>query len=306
MQVRVEVLEEKPGRLLMAMTTLILGAFLLAALCVPMVFNGVMYLGRTIEGWDVLRQISFEEIYPRLVMIFIAIGFIPALRWGGVARLADVGLKAGGRPVRAMIKGWLLGTGSVLILLLIGLAGGAYSLSASISSKLGVLFAAFFGGWLVGWIEEVLFRGSLLEAVRRVRGPLFAAISTSLLFAIIHYISPLQPDGVVYGHALSGFALLPHLIPHKAVASYFPFSVTVFLMSMVLCLIYLRQQHLYFIVGLHAGWVFMLQGGRKLLDRNVDVGPWLFGDGDNVARSWAAVVMLLVLGAFFLRKERAA
>jgi hypothetical protein len=204
-----------------------------------------------------------------------------------------------------MVNGWLLGVGSILMVLLPGLAVGAYTLNESMGSNLGRLVGAFIGGWIVGLIEEVLFRGALFEAARRVRGPLGAAIGVSLLFAVVHFISPAHPDGVVYGHATSGFSLLPHLIHYTSSTTYyFPFGLTLFLMSMVLCLIYSRQKHLYFIIGLHAGWVFMLQGGRALVDRNAEVWPLFFGFGENMARSWSAVLMLLVVGVFFLRKEQ--
>jgi len=53
-------------------------------------------------------------------------------------------------------------------------------------------------------------------------------------------------------------------------------------------------------MGLHAGWVWVMRSAARLLERHEACLPWLFGETDQVARTWAGVLLAGVVLAIVL------
>lgn len=284
-------------RVLNAVLLLIVAAVLLACGTAPWIFNALIYLGRSVEAWEALRDLEFEEVIARLVLIYLVLGFVPAIRWGGARTLSAVGLARGTDWKGEVWREWLLGVGSIVGLYMIALLLGACVWEPDGWGRVaGRLPGYLVGGLIIGLVEEVFFRGMLFGYLRKVIHWLPAALVVSLFFAFVHFLRPESPSGIVCGEWHTGFSLLPHTFYITArLDHYIPFALTLFMMSMVLCFSYQREGRLYRIIGLHAGWVLALQLGRMLFARNLEVWGFLFGAADNLARSWAALVMLLIL-----------
>ncbi len=283
-----------PERMLRAVLLLIATAFLLACGTAPFIFNGLIAVGRAVPMLEGLRDLYFEEVISRLALIYLLLGFYPAVRLAGARSMAEFGLVGGVRWTREIVRGWLAGVLSVGLLFVIAWLSGAYVWAPDTWGRVaGRVVGYLVGGLLIGLIEETFFRGALFGLLRRIVAWLPAALAVSVFFSLVHFLRPEHPTGIVHGHWYSGFRLIPHLVrvTHD-VEFYFPFALTLLLMGLVLCALYRRQGHLYFIIGLHAGWVLMLQGGRRFFDRDPDVLGWLFGTSDNMGRSWAATALL--------------
>ena len=83
--------------------------------------------------------------------------------------------------------------------------------------------------------------------------------------------------------------------------------VALFLVGVLLGLVRERSGHIGWCIGLHAGWVFVIQVTRQLTDGN-EASPYayLVGDYDGII-GWAAAgwIGLLALGLRFLPQARA-
>jgi uncharacterized protein len=278
-----------------AYIALILCAVLLACLTAPPLFNLLLRVARTVPLLDSLRDATFEQVISRITLIYLILGGVVLHRWLRPVRWRTIGLPPLPSRWRIMRSGWFLAAATILPLLLLAWASGSYvwhpGSMARVVSRIVAYFAA---GLLISCIEEVLFRGALFGSLRRRLHWLPAAILISLFFSLVHFFRPEFPAGIAHAHWDSGFRLLPHIFYRTTeTAHYIPFSINLFLMSLGLCVLCYRMGHIYFIIGLHAGWVFCLQLGRVLF-RNVHPDHPLFGVSANISRSWSATLMLVL------------
>ncbi|MBN1269459.1 MAG: CPBP family intramembrane metalloprotease [Kiritimatiellae bacterium] len=280
------------------------------ALVAPHVFNLLMWLGRQGARFETLRNIEFEEVSSRCVLIAILLGLIPALRMGGLDHIGKLGLGRDPHWLRRLAGGWLLGTGSMSLLVLGGVVCGAYRLADGLGADvLGRVLMYVGAALVVGFLEEPIFRGALFGLLRRGFGLLAAAMLASLLFAIVHFAAPDPPVGVVHGRWYSGLYLLGYMFSAVDVRWGFGFMfLTLFAIGMILCLLYEHRGTLYYVIGLHAGWVWIMRLASDLFARDPARWTILFGPSTTVPKSLAAVLLSLafLLGAaFVVRSGRA-
>lgn len=286
----------------------ILGAFLGAALLAPHLFNGLTLLGRHVSFLAGLRNLEFESVASRCILIALLLVLRPAMRAAGIRDLASLGYPRGVGGMKEWRKGLGLGLLSLGIMSLLGWVSGAYVVHVdddflTVSKCASILIGAV----LVGFIEEGLFRGFLFQAFRRSLPLAAAMIVSSLIFSSVHFASPYPPDGTVYGHWNEGLKLLRHLFyGGHDLYHYFPFSLTLFIMGLVLCSFFVRTQRLFFVAGLHAGWVIIMRVTIYTFDRDESVHPVLFGESEIIAKCWATVIMALGLLLFLILRRKTA
>ncbi len=285
------------SRGLYALLLLMGGSVLGACVLAPPLFNGLLYLGRSIPVLDGWREVSFEALIARLVLVLLVLGFVPALRWARIRSLADIGLPRQSGRSGLILRGWALGIGTAGVILVIAWMVQAYTWAPVRWSRLIPRMLGYLaGGLLIGLIEEIFFRGGLFGLLRKQLPWALAAVLISIFFSAVHFLRPMHVEGVVHGHWYSGFSILPYAFYTLGERSaYFPYAFNLFLIGFVLCILYQRQGHLFFIIGLHAGWVVVLQAGRLLFEVNPDVDNWLFSLSGNLGRTWGATLMLLAM-----------
>ena len=253
-----------------------------------------------------------HRVMGRLAEVFILIGLWPFLKAMG---LQDRGSLGYGVPrhlfLHALWRGWVGGMAILLILALTLLLleirvpdphGGDW-LSGLARRSLQALIA----GLLIGFLEETFVRGALYAAVRRRGGRASAVFWTSLLYALLHFMKPhALPSGVpmdwagalqMFIHVFTGVLQWKHLDSMAALL----------LVGVLLGLVRERTGHIGWCVGLHAGWVFVIQVSRYLTDGN-ETSPhaWLVGNYDGVIGWLAGVwVGLLALAFWLLSRPRA-
>ena len=299
----------EPMRLLNAVLLLLAGAFVLACITASPVFNGLIALGRMVGALEGLRDVHFEEVISRLLLIYLVVGFYPTIRWAGATSLEPFGMARDLPWMQVACRGWLLGVGSVAALYAVALMTGALVWSPDPWGRVAGRLAGYWvGGVVIALVEEVFFRGALFGLLRRVVHWIPAAIVVSLFFSFVHFLRPAAPGGIVYGEWHTGFALVPHMFfVTDRLDHYVPFAITLFLMSIVLCAMYQRQGHIYLIIGLHAGWVLALQTGKFFVERGAEEWTRFFGTSTNLSRSWSALallgIMLAVVMALWRRPE---
>lgn len=135
---------------------------------------------------------------------------------------------------------------------------------------------------LVGWFEELIFRGYVLQNLNDGLGPILGLVVSSLAFALMHSFNPgISPV------ALAGL----------------------FLAGLFLAYGYLRTRSLWLPVGLHIGWNFF-EGpvfgfpvsGLSIprLVNQVETGPDLWTGGIFGPEAGLIVLPALALGAYLI------
>lgn len=296
------------GRLLAGILGLFAAALIVGSLAAPAVFNLLIWLGRNFQSLESLRDIEFERVASRSVLLVALFSVYPAMRLCRLNRFSDLGFRREAGWWKLVASGLLIGAASVVVPFLFGWATGAYVPRSELQSGLaGKLAGYLVGALLVGVIEEGLFRGAIFGVLRRGMGFWGGAILASVVFSLVHFAKPEPPAGVVYGHWNSGLDLLPHLFNTLTLGYHcFPLAVTLFMMGMALCAFYDRAGNLYFVIGLHAGWVWVMRIGTYFFDRNDAVLGGLFGESEIISKSVIALILvsLFFVGALVRRRGR--
>lgn len=133
-----------------------------------------------------------------------------------------------------------------------------------------------------GVIEELIFRGLLLGLWLRAGSVLTAWIGSSVMFSLIHFLSP--PDGMMIAdpHAWhAGFEMLGGTLGHFTDRAFFASEfATLTLLGLILGWCRLRTFSLWLSIGLHAGIVFTLKTFYlvRTLDHSSPLHPWFIGN----------------------------
>jgi hypothetical protein len=241
-----------------------------------------------------------ERVMGRLAQVFVLLGLWPFLKGMGLADRRSLGYGVS-RPrfLSALGLGWVLG---VLILLALALAlfelrirvPDPGSLSGSLVAQ--KVLQALVGGLLVGVLEETFFRGALYGAIRRRDGVFPALVWSALLYAVLHMMKPGDlPAGVPFdasGAQTMVAGVFLDVFQWRNLDS----LAALFAVGVFLGLVRERTGHIGWCIGLHAGWVLVIQATRALTDGNPDSPlAFLIGDYDGMI-GWLAMVWVGLLG----------
>ena len=242
-----------------------------------------------------------ERVMGRLAQALILIGIWPLLLRLQLANRAALGY---GVPsplfVRALGIGWVLGVlillGLLLALLGLGVrvpdpAPGPWSWIA------GKAVQALIGGLVIGVLEETFFRGALFAAIRRREGVVPAVLWSSALYAVLHLLKPgaLPPD--IPFNWLGSWTMFQGVFLDAFQWRHLDTALALLMVGIFLALVRERTGHIGWCIGLHAGWVFVIQVGRRHTDGDPG-SDWAFlaGDYDGVI-GWLSLAWIGVLTA---------
>jgi len=136
--------------------------------------------------------------------------------------------------------------------------------------------------------------------LRRVFGWPIALGVSSLVFALMHFLKRADIAGPVNWN--SGFILLAKLFDFHAFVPEF-FGLT--LVGALLAFAYQRTGNLYFSIGLHGGWVFILKIFGALTVQSASSANSFWGTGKMVDGWLAFLILIATLIVFkFLPLEK--
>jgi membrane protease YdiL (CAAX protease family) len=246
-----------------------------------------------------------RRVMGRLAQIYILLGLWPFLK---LLRLDSKTALGFGIPRRRflleVVIGWLLG-----VAILAALVWALLTLRVrvpDIPSDGLVLFvlekavAALLGGLLIGLLEELFFRGALYGAIRRRSGVREAVVWSAALYALLHFMKPHDlPAGVPFDWAGS-WAMFAGVFTGLVDWRHLDSMLALFLVGVFLALVRERAGHIAWGVGLHAGWVFVIQLSRRLTDDNESATlAFVTGSYDGVIGLFAAVWIGVLAVAFW-------
>jgi membrane protease YdiL (CAAX protease family) len=230
----------------------------------------------------------------------MGIALISLIAFGGrlqLVSLARMGLQ------RREGWGWQLFAGLAIGLISLFIAVGITALWGVRTVKPELRFATLAGPLLVaalqagltGLVEEVFFRGFVLQSFLKDMRALVAVLVTSFGFSALHFLDvkvilPVGADPLAGFRALAVFKgmfaqpieMLPKLIGLA-------------LVGIALSYAYVWTRSLYLPIGLHSGWVFALKASRLFFQRDYLAPEWLFGGGIIVTGVLGIVLLLGVL-----------
>ncbi len=216
--------------------------------------------------------------------------------------LARVGLERRAGWMRQLGAGIGLGLLSVSLIILITFVCGARTLRPNLDAPdvLGKLVGLVPMVAGISLIEELLFRGFILQSFLKDMRPAAAILITSFVFAALHFLDA-QVTAPVGFDPLAGFRALA--VFKGMVAQPVAMLPTLFGLTLVgVCLscAYVWTRSLYLSIGLHAGWVFALKASALVFKRLRDAAPWFFGNSLVVTGVLGIVLLLGVLGLLYV------
>ena len=252
-----------------------------------------------------------QRVMGRLAQVFILLGLWPFLKRLQLADRRSLGYGIQGRAFRrAVALGWIEGVAILLVLALalvaleIRLPDADLELWPYLAKK---ALQALIGGLLIGVLEETFFRGALYTAIRRCDGVASAVVWTALLYMLVHFMKPSGlPEGVPFDWAgtwqMFGSVFID-VFQWKHLSS----MAALFMVGVFLALVRERTGHIAWGIGLHAGWVFVIQVTRRMTDGNPEAPTaFLVGSYDGII-GWLAAVWIGLLALVFwgwTRRER--
>ena len=219
-------------------------------------------------------HLSWWKVFRRCVSIGAALSLWFCATKFEHRRVSSYGLSGwAGAGKRELITGLLLGFGALGFLLGLGLASGSCILELAPDgwklwrTVLGFLPAAP----LVGLLEELTFRGFLLQHLMSCSRPV-AVIATSALYAMVHLKT----------------------LPWTAATS--RELIGLYLLGVVLAVTTVRTGTLYMAIGLHAALAYGARVNKVVMSFTGSSSAWLVGTSRlvNGVASWVA---LLAIGA---------
>lgn len=259
---------------------------------------------------------DIARVARRLLMLVALVLLIVCRRRLDIASLTATGLRRRPGWLRELAVGVGVGVGSLAAFAVVLALIGAWRVAPSPKPVLALLGKSLVAGAAVGLIEEVLFRGFLLQSLAGSLGTRWALVWSSAFYSVLHFFQakvrvPVGFDSWIgfrtVGEFFKPLLAEPAILatPSRWDESIVPGTLGLFLVGMVLGYAFVRSRGLYVSIGLHGGWVFMLKFQRAFIDRAGHDLDWLYGD-KQVVTGVLGWVFLIALWAALPRLVRKA
>jgi membrane protease YdiL (CAAX protease family) len=257
-------------------------------------------------------DVPFHKLLSRATSLGALIWALLLLRVTGPFNAARAGFAAPFRSSWRPALAWFLcGLGVVLLLETLLVLFGVRSVSTDAGLAPAVLLprviAALCIGLVVGFVEELVYRGALYSALLRFGGAGNAILLTSLVYAAAHHVKirELAPD--VVPDWTTGFTQLAGAMWRYGMPQIVDGFIPLFLLGVLAALLRRHYGNLAAAIGLHAGLV----AGIKLANQYTDFVPkarfgFLVNYFDKTLGWLASLLLLIVIAAFWLHGRRRA
>lgn len=281
-----------------------LGSLILAAIVAPLAHKSIIYLNQKIScaSLNYLASKRIEHYFDRVRLLSLFL-FLPwVLRRYQLNSWSKLGLTRDHQQKTLLT--FTLGIMLVALLMLPFLYWGQIvlkhvSLEMFAKSLLGALAASL----LIALIEEVIFRGIVLNVLSNYFPSLKSLLLGSFIFSILHFSTPNNFVASETWPWINGILLAWHSLLGMVSGIKWLYFLNLFALGSIFGIFYLQERHLWDSIGFHWGIVFALLLIRKNLDIQFDQLPRLLGDG-RITNSWLSLAVMSVIAYFFYRYSR--
>ena len=271
--------------------------FLGGALLAPWLY----WLVQSVAHDSSLAHSPFHRFVNRSLLGLALIGIWPLLRSLGAKSWREVGIVNPAGEWKHLGAGFLLGFGSLACVAIMVLTAHGRQLNMELTAGqlAGKVAGAVATAIIVAILEELLFRGAIFGALRRIWDWRAALLVSSMIYALVHFMESADITGPVTWH--SGLELLPRMLRgfgnwELVIPGFFNLT----LAGILLGLAYQRTGNLYFSIGLHAGWIFWLKSYGLLTTPVTTASQWLWGT-QKLIDGWLALLVLLLAWLVLIR-----
>ncbi|MGD2113815.1 MAG: CPBP family intramembrane metalloprotease [Acidobacteriota bacterium] len=259
-----------------------------------------------------LGEKDFPRYFDRVRWLFVMLGLPWLCRRTGLTRARVLGLRT---PAGTWVRtGLWFGVGTVMVA---GIAAGQVLSGAGElrpPDGAGALVAgiglAILSAAIIGFIEELVFRGIVFQLVLATLRLLPAAVVAALFFAILHFQrvpGHLWPENAEVGLG-TGFQVAWWTVAAMATSVEAAKLGALVLAGLALCLVFHRSGSLYPAMGLHAGWVWVAQMHRRWISVDEDAAPEaalaLWGTRDMIDGALPLLALVLLAAALVVTTRR--
>ena len=253
---------------------------------------------------------NFGKVMRRVLMVAALIVFLvyrKSLRFG---TLISSALKMRPGFFRQFLLGFSLAVLSLLIYYGIGLLTGAWVIHLDfiihghlvndvLRESIFDIFKYLLIGCFIGVMEEVFFRGFLLQSFMERMSVPVAVFVCSLIYSVLHFF---RADVFVSTgfQPFVGFVTMAQFFKPLFfdLAKHLPEIIGLFLIGVVLSYALIRTKSLYLSIGLHSGMVFMTKTDAIFISRFREKLVWLFGGDSKLVTGvliWFFLICILIV-----------
>mgnify|MGYP000574965500 CR=1 FL=1 len=286
-------LRPAPMHPLRSLALYLLAVFGLGALLAPWLFALAQWAGERLPLLAPLAGHPFHRYVHRSLLLVALVGLWPFLRSIQVRSWRDLGVVSPVGRGRDLATGFAVGFASLAAVAALALAFGGRHLAPE--PRWDRLFHAVLTAVAVAGMEEVLFRGALFGALRKVHHWLTALGVSSVVYALVHFFQrPPAPARVSWS---SGLEMLPQMLKgFTELPSLAPGFFVLTLAGAILAWAFHRTGDLWCAFGLHAGWVFWLKSYGAFTSARPEACLPFWGSHKLVDGWLAGIVLAGVLG----------
>lgn len=248
-------------------------------------------------------EADFADIVIRATQLTGLLFSLFYLKYADVLSLQGIGLKPeqGGYldPAGYGFLGGLVILGLLALgLVLTGIYGFHPDREISVAIITRLVLGAILTGIVVALFEETVFRGALLQGLARQSGPLTALLTTSIIYAAVHFIYFEEPSAgnVSWSTApLQFFQAYSQFMTAEKIDAF----LSLFMLGVLLGLVRLKTGNIIQCIGLHAGLVAGIKLFRFFTLYNPDTQyPYLVSPHDY-RLGYMALLLLTVITVIY-------
>ncbi len=172
----------------------------------------------------------------------------------------------------------------------------------SLDAILLLLLKAVLTGLVVAVLEESIFRGALFTGLYKKTGAVISVLSSSMLYAMVHFIRYPEPSSGTDINWLTGVNLLPNALLGLSQWSIIDYFLTLFIFGVLLGLLRLRYQNIAVCIGVHAGVVMLIKIVKYCTNPTHNSNFEYLISQHHSTFGWLSFIFLLLLTIVYLIK----
>ena len=244
-------------------------------------FSTLLYFiqGLILDGIKEAKPFHFLKIASRCLTISLFVVLILYCYKYEKRSIFSYGLNKNPFNTQLLVGGFLFGVLSMVVLITINLYFNHSIFSIAYLPKrfFGDLFFQLFIVFIIGFFEEWFFRGFVLQTLMEEYSVGKSVVVSSLFFAATHFIRPVS----------NWYLLIPEFFG-------------LFLIGTILANAIVHTRSLYFSIGIHAGWVYIVKLDKYFINHFDLTLQKVFGGEKLLSRITSWILILLIL--YFLKQ----